>query len=505
MMPFGSPGSGVKSFASVAALQASSPPSTASAAFAYIGGYRNRVFFWDRLSEITENGINVVKLTSTTIGRWVALDSGHPLAWFEDRWYIDPTDGDDAASGTASNAPIKTMKEFMARLGGKLKRYTVLEFLTAPVSGDPLSSLNLTIEHDTSINSSPPYLEIRGQATADVSSTVTAFTFFNSTTHVYNILNDTGVADFTPHIGKLIRFTATGAIATIIAAPSGNNAHVTFPYVPDTLSFSVPSGGNAYEILSFTNFSGAHGAPMVTVAGGIPADIGTNIQRYTVRYSDITFTLPNGQRIESKQKTFYSRVRFIVDSNVTFTGDPVTMCGFYISLPSSGLKQLFNYCSVVDESTWVGGHVAGDGAGQVLCESKQVMTGVYFRAARYTKRAGAGTVSGCGVWDTTSGAGWESIETGLLYFVGSSNFGNGNTVGAECKENGSFRRGTAPKTTGTTELRMDGQTVCIPAIGAGGGVVPAEVSISTWANANTNILGATHAVSQRSSSVILRA
>lgn len=157
-------------------------------------------------------------------------------------WHLDRVLGDDANDGSAAH-PLKTGAELSRRLG-PWARWSQSVTITVGVNG--LADA-LTVKGDTVL--AGVHVDIVGTPTqlADAG-TVTAYTVMDHATPRGPTIKCTGIADWTPYVGKRLRVTSganEGAILWVVkASPNGlglDVARCTLAYCKNDIALSAPT------------------------------------------------------------------------------------------------------------------------------------------------------------------------------------------------------------------------------------------------------------------------
>jgi hypothetical protein len=166
-------------------------------------------------------------------------------------WFIDPAGSDDN-NGTNIATPLATLKELQSRWGNNPVLVSTVVKLANGNYGANQQSLNFSVSTSTTV------VEITGTPSAPLASdTVGTFTAPSTVTNRGYLITGTLLGDFTPYVGKRIRFTVSGAVCFVLLAnPFGlgvGTAEITQPQnepvAPNYTSASfAPAAGNAFVV-----------------------------------------------------------------------------------------------------------------------------------------------------------------------------------------------------------------------------------------------------------------
>lgn len=178
-------------------------------------------------------------------------------------WYIDPTLGNDlTGSGLDASHPIRTSVEFNRRFGSDVYAPTDL-YITGDLPDAERFNLDLCMHTSGSFY-------VHGTRTQIASGTLSARTLRAPATNTPNDITDAGQT-WAPLVGKLIEFTATGAVAWILKDLGGNKARISVPMTYGTVRASSTevtlAGNEAYKVYSLTQVTSDGG---IQITGGGP-------------------------------------------------------------------------------------------------------------------------------------------------------------------------------------------------------------------------------------------
>ena len=156
-------------------------------------------------------------------------------------WYVDNVNGSDGNSGLTVNTPLKTTDEIQRRWGSN-------PLLTIQVSIN-VSNAPSQIRLNYSSTSLTSGMILRGTSITQLAQGITStYTNLSYAGNTWCELLSTGVTDWTPYVGKRIRWTS-GPVAGYIAwiakvNPTGNglaSCRITNPIAPNPLpAFNFP-------------------------------------------------------------------------------------------------------------------------------------------------------------------------------------------------------------------------------------------------------------------------
>lgn len=170
-------------------------------------------------------------------------------------WYIDPVRGKNSNFGTSATSPIRSFAEYLVRVGGAertLNRRLTFHVLGDVPTTDPFSQAIRATSRDA-------YVEVRGEGLSVAYEgrllTVRASDLVANTAAG---IQDLGVANWTPYLGKLFRMTSgpyAGKGCAFFAKNEGGGwARLSSFVYPNTDGLNVdaftPSVGETYEIVT---------------------------------------------------------------------------------------------------------------------------------------------------------------------------------------------------------------------------------------------------------------
>lgn len=215
-------------------------------------------FRYENPSTLTVDGITVLSVLNEPEGRWVRKNIPHPTWLAQTDWHWDFLTGNDEASG-ASGSPLKTHAEYQRRTG----------WHTYGVDQTWTFHADHPIEDQVSIMAAGfngQQLKITAENGVIASGTFSGGATFH-TGNEYWLLHDTNVPDWTPYVGKIIKFTsgafANNAFAIILedAADVGAGfVRVGQPYERTTSAFNdqaryTMTGTETYDIQDLVQIS----------------------------------------------------------------------------------------------------------------------------------------------------------------------------------------------------------------------------------------------------------
>lgn len=298
-------------------------------------------FRLEKTSTLTVDGYSVV-LPISGFGRWVRENTRDGYWPTQTTWYIDPISGGDENDGSTSVTALKTLAEFIRRVGNPYKpaasQVDITILNTTPVS-DPLN-----LEIDISVIDSK--VAFHGTPTIVSTNTFTAVVALNRTTNTRNTVTRSG-APWTANIGKLLKDTNTSPAkyAWITAEPVSGTARTTrwlqFDPTLDGFPTAVEAvNGDTYQIVSFPTISTGHFK--VNGAAVTSSPLGTWIV-----FENLQIGLPNGagQHVFSVESPVINILAFnncIIGRSVFSGGAGSLLCNCYqmATLKSRGSSDL---------------------------------------------------------------------------------------------------------------------------------------------------------------------
>lgn len=194
-------------------------------------------------SPSTPDGITIVAAAGVAGANWHRRCLPSTYWLFQSEVHIDPSTGNDEASGAASGTPIKTCAEWHRRTSGYAVNATFYFYGSPPV-GD---TFHVPLAGPSS------YILIEGVSTSLASSTLEGVTVINAAGQQALELTDSGVT-WADLLCKRIVF-ANGAVCWAVKDLGSDTVRCTTPIIIDTssplaTSFSTytPLVGDAYEV-----------------------------------------------------------------------------------------------------------------------------------------------------------------------------------------------------------------------------------------------------------------
>lgn len=390
----------------------------------------------------------------------------------QDEWYIDPSAGNDSATG-AIGEPLKTFREFARRMNGVLKQRTHVIIMGNLPSTDPLA-LSLRVEWDKILSpSQPPELDIEGTTSSPAfSSTVTSAANAVPSSNSSPTLTDTSVANFTTHVGKIVRVTSgasNGASAWVALNLGSNTARVSEWISPTGFLGGVataPSGGDTYSIYDQITVDSN---PDISLFGGSGA---INGSLPTVIIQNIKF---NSSVVLNGSNTLFHECYFPgvstkSSSTYIFSSSHIKGNSVGTSVADTLINFIFKGCLFT--ANFFGGTLSP--VGQVSLYNS------LFQASSISAIQATYTITSTGFFDVPAAAiGISRFSTVVLNDV----YGSSNSTGVSIFNSDVFHNGVY--LTGTTVLDIDGATSFLPKLStSAGGSLPALSSCINWTQLN---------------------
>jgi hypothetical protein len=415
-------------------------------------------------------------------------------------WYIDPVAGLDTNTGASSITALNTVKELERRLRVMTLPYYEVYVLNDLPTTDTIGLSPALVQKTDGGSSAEVVIYWYGQRTIVASGTFTA----NGTTstpasNLRPTLTDSGVADWTPHIGRTVVVTSGASsgfithIQTNVGAGVANcnywhNCTAVTPSVfPGSSPAIPPLSGDSYNIVTFTKARRAK-----TTTNGVRQYF-NNFDFTDMVYFGSSASLTSSSN-SSAGMIFTSckidqRISLSVHVAYFFWG-----CSIY-NTANNGItpdrtRLSITLCSVVN--TVANGSFILINYGSFVNFSYNVVNN-----ARVQLFAGSFALiqSEMGIFNSGSGI---LVGNGCtLEISGVPVYGNGNTIGLDMRVGASVSLASAAvplmTLTGTTELNVEATANHIPPL-VGGAVVPAALPCTTWAqwiaNFNKSLLTA---------------
>lgn len=329
-------------------------------------------------------------------------------------WSVDSENGNDANPGTAAR-PLKSIPEFNRRIGGGIISEPIEVLIFGSHIDEPVQFFGQFTRNGT--------MAVRGMsATILTTQTITGFTANNPAGGEARTITVTGF-DWTPYIGKRIRFTdgpAVGAVCwiaiddpasagtdTVRVTPVGN----TLVDFSTTITFVDPVVSNTFVIEDPTRI------------GGINLDIlqgASNVGPLTgrvVQFSDFDTTPGSGSTtLAPGTPNGVIFTRSLCNSILAGPGliDP-TLCHWNGVLASSNISCVLRSC------------LGTSSVGVMLVSSATDFNVLdcIFQNATLTVRTRLIIAQNCGYFDRAGDA--IQVDAGATLFSRDTSFGSGNT------------------------------------------------------------------------------
>ncbi len=410
-------------------------------------------------SDITTGSTTVVTVVDCSNGgQWLRELDVRDLSWsFEAAWEIDPTSGDDEATGRP-DAPLKTWAEFTRRVRdltisvtvtilGDIAEATVGEF------NGKTTGLTLTIQGDPDVLASGTVLVAANPVAA---------------TNSEGTLTSAAIASWAAYVGRIVECTSGDAATcqTIILANAGGTAQVPFWGRASGFDNPLPATGTAIRVLDLPT------AAMLNVTAN---NLAVHI-RYLEIYSSWVSAPTNLVLYEACE----------IDNFRSVAGSFTNLIGCSLRTGGFGLYQTGSI------ATFTGGASFQDIALSNTCDIAFQGTIIYAAALTMSETSEfsarptvllAGTY-GLGVFNAPAAA--VTVANASTLKAGGPLYGDGNTTFGLAVNDASLvlvSEGLTPTITGTTAaLRIDGQATMVPQLAAADLAVPAAAALTTWAN-----------------------
>ena len=454
--------------AALAALAAPTVPTTAHVA-------TNLAYYtFEPTAAFTPDGVNTIAPASGS-GLWIRSREGNDVWRQQATWYVDPVAGSNEANGATSGTPIATITELSYRLGGSIIQSTQVNLLNNLPSTDSLGQLVISVEWNRTLQSgAAPNLVISGQATTSRTGAATAnATLAVPATPIAGTFTDSGVADWTADVGKILIVTsgaAVGAFCIISKDLTGGVAEVSrWSSAFGTNTSTIPSNGDTYKVCTVTQV--AEETLPTLLVGGANASPHNEVQFAYLRWTSAT-----GPRVQNA-----GGFRFTFSACTLPTGTNV-YCGM-------GGVANFQECYFSGGITVRPGATAtflGNlHAGGVLFQGAQCpqYQDALHRGGTLTLDVGSTVVmTDVGMFGVASPL---VVKNGSCAYLVNSLYGNGNTgTGTAPSQGGVIQFYTANFTPTLTasgaELAVDNRSIAFP-VPTAGGMVPTPLTCNTWA------------------------
>lgn len=271
-------------------------------------------FYLDNNSTLATDGITIIPSIFGGNTRLIRLPEAHPFWSRQATWFINQSTGNDENSGIASDAPLRTPKEWVRRMGTNVVRQNMTVTYQAP-STQPLSG-TVTRGPDVII------AFVGGVGTAPIAAAVVGagMTAQNRATNTrYNVVSAGVVGSWAPYVGMRYRNTANGTTAWILLGDE-NGGTMSRPAIVAPDPFAVPFGA----------------LTLGTIAAGNTFNIETLI---ACSVGDLTVQCEGGLNLDATGVSFTELDIFADNNNGMFggvTGSAAVYFGCRFSSPMWG-------------------------------------------------------------------------------------------------------------------------------------------------------------------------
>jgi len=424
------------------------------------------------------SGLDVPPLTIDAVDNssrhWRRLPIGHSKWQNQAVWYIDGSAGNDEDDGSVG-APIKTLAEYNARLGG-------LFYVDMVVNCINLTSANLELiaRPIQPPSGSSPRIRIKGDPGAATAGTVGTSTNSDPTTNAAPTLSNS------TSLGLL--FKLTGGASSGAVAWGANGSGAISEWVFDTgAPAAAPAASvnfNRYNPVAWHTLTHIHidtGPEHLSDILGteiVHTLVGTNVTQPTVTLENFIIQ-PSGTLIASTCLGFFG----CHIKGMQQRAGRLFLIGCY-----AGPSNTFSIYGEGQVAFSLHGCLIASAAQLVVTSESRVIARNCLMMGTVVVARGRGYLElfRTGLFNSTSGVLLQ--ENAYVYqsanFADEVLYGSGNTVGVAVSGGATLNLGgfALPKITGTTELVFDNAATAIPPIFPGATTIPTDIPMTTWAH-----------------------
>lgn len=467
------PGGGLKTVSNKATLTGLPTPGLASGTLAFV----TTQLAYYQLDFAAVGSLDVPPLTIDAFDdnarHWRRLPIGHSKWQFQSDWYVNGSTGDDENDGS-SGAPIRSLREFNARLGGFF--YTDI---TVNCTNLTETALELIARPMKTISGTLPTIRIKGDPGTATSGTVGSSSNSAPATNTAPTLSNSSAIGL---LFKLTGGTSVGAVAWG-ADGAGTISEWTTPQGSPAVAPVASVSFNSYNPLSWHTFTSVH------VDTGLKThpdyDTGTELN------NGFATATPRSVVVLENFVIDLSAPSFIASLGLGFFG-----CRMKGHLQEDG--RIVFYASYFGGNQSFGIDARGRSQallfGCLIATNTQVIVReeahmrmrncLMIDAIVFVQQRGYLDLFRTGLFNSSSGLvidgdAYVRQNAGFSYEV---LYGSGNTTAVTLTRGATLDLGgfVMPKITGTRELNFDLLPTAIPPIYPGATSIPTDIPMTTW-------------------------
>lgn len=433
----------------------------------------------DRLSNLTVDNITVVDANGE--GQWLRQQEVNPRWSRQLTWEIDSAADPENTGSTGSPIPLgEWCRRVRMSTGGTYTLNVIGSIATTDIFAPSISVVPATAA------TSSTRINVVGTRTVLASGTFSATTSTVTATNTQGTVTDVSIT-WSTYLGRHIRVTSgpvSGTVAVILKDLGGGTAMVSEWGTEAGLGTitAAPGAGVTFEIVAEPTWP-IPIAPLNPLAAGALPSISTGIVVELQNFEITTAVGLPGTQFNFRGCRHLTAVPAIGDfSNINF----ISSAWFFSSLTSALSIQQSSAAIVLGGAVNARFRVFLNG---LLRISNFVMTGSSIQSGSGAFFPGRGVVNmptgtKFGVFDGPAGEPSLDIRRQMMFMVGGTLYGSGNTVATSVKDDGEVcvNSTLTPTLTGTTELSLEGVGTALPGLEASAGaVLPAAAALTTWA------------------------
>jgi hypothetical protein len=200
-------------------------------------------------NSVATAGLILMSTGPTQLPDWLPVSNAWVAAWAVTDWYLDVATGNDTNDGTTAATPLATGTELLRRLGPyAIWNHSVTVHIGPGGLNDPLTLRGTFTQPST-------HLDILGTVTQLVDAgTVATYVGIDHTIPRAPQVTATGIADWTPYVGKRLRLTdgADAGAVTWVAVANPAGAGIATARTPRWARIDTASVNNLFALINPT-------------------------------------------------------------------------------------------------------------------------------------------------------------------------------------------------------------------------------------------------------------
>jgi hypothetical protein len=370
----------------------------------------------DGYAYVTGNGVD-----------WQYLQGSSDIKWkSQNAWYVSST-GNDENDGYTSGTALKTIDEVQRRWG---LNPVLLQSTSIYLANGDYGTTQKTLQY--SLSQPKQILEIVGTpSSALISDTVGTYTTQSFVTNRPYLITGNTITDWTPYVGKRIRFTVSGAISYVLLQnPFGlgnSTAEITQPILEPVSPYSIavalpteftPTGGLAFVVENLPTIVGLtlidNTSPTSLTDGSFNHWPSTVVKSVSVAHLAVQRNTQEALGVLVWGSQLYAVGTTLSSNSVHVWGCFITIMDYVTSSVSyydcgfkTGIPSIYPYVATLGPAQFV--RCVFEGIGLFI-----TYTGVW--------------LDQCGIFNST-GDGISTLGQAYELFLGDGIYGSGNVYG----------------------------------------------------------------------------